>query len=270
MSSHERCRSRHTIKAVSHEAVLLCDTAFHQAAANNAPRRLSSTLPPPSALVGVVKPVCLPPTQHGTPTTTLRAARARTACLEARELYHASALFCPVHDVSGTTPQRLTAQRKRGCCPGAASQILRGPCYACITRGIRARIAKMRDRKPPRNDRHQSISHSSRAYSPCLGPRSQRPSSVPTLPSSQRLPASRGFTNHSPRPLHHHHWAGSLASIHRPERAGAGRGSTINLLCASVPGIQQASSAMQYAMQYAAGRHCLPRQQSALLPQCIA
>jgi hypothetical protein len=215
MSSHERCRSRHTIKAVSHEAVLLCDTAFHQAAANNAPRRLSSTLPPPSALVGVVKPVCLPPTQHGTPTTTLRAARARTACLEARELYHASALFCPVHAVSGTTPQRLTAQRKRGCCPGGASQILRGPCYACITRGIRAKIAKMRDRKPPRNDRHQSISHSSRAYSDLKhvhvlarahnGRAAFRlfhpPNVFPHLGDSRTTP-----------PLHHHHWTGLAAS----------------------------------------------------------
>jgi hypothetical protein len=115
--------------------------------------------------------------------------------------------LCPGHAVSGSTPQRLNnCQRKQllPCQPLSQRQSLRA-CYACITRGItrgnRAKIAKMRDRKPPRNDRHQSTSHSSRSFSnhadPVLARAHQRPSSVPTLPSSQRLPASRGFTNHS-------------------------------------------------------------------------
>ena len=44
--------------------------------------------------------------------------------------------------------------------------------------------------------------------------------------SSQRLPASRGFTNHSTITTA----AGSLASIYRPDRAG--RGSTTSCCCA--------------------------------------
>jgi hypothetical protein len=268
MSSHEGCRSRHTIKGrLPRGRATVCDTAFHQAAANNAPRRLD----PPSPLIGVVKPVCLPSTQHGTPTTTLCAARARTACLEARELYHASAPVLPwpccqwLDAAAPHCPAKTWRLLPWWCQPDPARA-----CYACITRGIRAKIAKMRDRKP----KHPAMIATSRSATPLAR-------TVHVLARAHngraafRLFHPRNVFPHlgdsrTTHPLHHHHWTGSLASIHRPERAGAGRGSTTNLLCASVPGIQQASSAMQYAMQYAAGRHCLPRQQSALLPQCIA
>jgi hypothetical protein len=165
MSSHHECRSRHTISPT--RRVLLRYRVSPRCRKQCSEKTPIPSLP--SSPVGVVKPDHLPSTRHGTATTTLPPARARTACLEARELYHASA----GHAVSGSTPQRLNnCQRKQllpwWCRPLSQRQSLRA-CYACITcgitRGIRAKIAKMRDRKPPRNDRHQSTSHSSRAFS---------------------------------------------------------------------------------------------------------
>ena len=166
------------------------------------------------------------------------AARARTACLEARELYHAFALFCPGHAVSGSAPQRLS---ERGGDPAAlvvpgaslpASQPARAFCalhhYSryqgenareCVIVNHPAMIATSRLALLSRALRPLRHSVLARAHNGL-------PAFRLSGSSSQRLPASRGFTNHSTITTA----AGSLASIYRPDRAG--RGSTTSCCCA--------------------------------------
>lgn len=107
-------------------------------------------------------------------------------------------------------------------CVSACAGLLR--VHRIITRGIRAKSAKMRDREPPRNDRHQSTSTplarsqttKVRVSWPTLTTAEQC-SEVPALPLNvfPHLGDSRTIP---PQLI----TAGSLASIHQPDRVGRG------------------------------------------------
>lgn len=144
---------------------------------------------PPSRPSGRSREACPPKTRHGT---------ARPCCACPHRLSGGSRAvprLCPALPwpccqwLGASAPQR---KRRRPCCPGGARcQPSSKPACAGLLRAASLlavsgrKCARMRDREPPRNDRHQSTStplaRSQTTQAQCLGPRSQRPSSVPTF-----------------------------------------------------------------------------------------
>jgi hypothetical protein len=185
---------------------------------------------PPSRPSGRSREACPPSTRHGT-------ARPRCACAHrlsggsraVPRLYPALPWPC-CQWLGASAPQR---KRRRPCCcrPGGgaslpASQPARAFCalhhYSryqgenarkCVIANHPAMIATSRLALLSRALRPLRHSVLARAHNGL-------PAFRLSGSSSQRLPASRGFTNHSTITTA----AGSLASIHRPDRAG--RGST--------------------------------------------
>jgi hypothetical protein len=186
----------------------------------------------PSRPSGRSREACPPKTRHGT---------ARPCCACPHRLSGGSRAvprLCPVLPwlccqwLGASAPQR---KRRRPCCPGGARcQPSSKPACAGLLRA--ASLLAVSGRKCVIANHPAMIATSQLA----LLSRALRPlrhnvlarahNGLPAFrlsgSSSQRLPASRGFTNHSTTTTA----AGSLASIHRPDRAG--RGSTTSCCCA--------------------------------------
>jgi hypothetical protein len=183
---------------------------------------------PPSRLCGRSREACPPSTRHGTATTTLRVRAPPVWRLESCTTpppWPALAML--------SVARRLSASAKEAAsllpwwCQPLQISNLRGPFARAALLAVSGRKArKCVIANHPAMIATSRLALLSRALRPLrygvlAHAHNGRAVSRVSDSSSQRRPASRGFTNHSTSTI-----AGSLASIHQPDRAG--RGSTIS------------------------------------------